>query len=160
VSLETVTFAGRLGDYAYFLLSSMAVLLATTAALPGMVLSHALVMTLVYLWARENQLARVSFFGVFEVQGFYLPFVLIAWTVVQGGNPIEDCRGVFAGHVYYFLATIWPRQGGPQLLKTPVVVHQLASWLFGPAGAAGGVAPPFARPNNPAFQGRGRRLNE
>ena len=161
VQLETNVYAGRGADYAYLLLSLMAVLLASTLLLPAVLLGPPLIMGLVYVWSRANPTARVSFFGLFAVEGFYLPFALLGWTLLSGGDPMEDVRGILAGHVYYFLHAVWPRQGGPQVLETPAAVKAAVAWAFGGAYAAPQVrgAPP-PPPRGGVFQGRGRRLNE
>ncbi len=131
VQLESVTYAGRTPDFAYMLLFLAAALLASTAALGAAILSTSLISAVIYVWSRANQTTNVSFFGLFSVAGFYLPFTLLAWTIVQGGDPIPDIRGIVAGHCYYFLATVWPRAGGPNLLTTPELVKQAVHWAFG-----------------------------
>ena len=158
MQLESHTYAGKLGDYAWLLLFSAALLLASTALFPAYFLSDALIMVLVYVWSRANQTARVSFFGIFNVEGFYLPFVLVGWSLVTGNDPSEDIRGIVAGHVYYFLNTVWPRSGGPNLMKTPSAVTALMVWAFGGRGVVN--ATEFQAPRVRAFQGQGRRLNE
>lgn len=132
MQLETVAFVNRAPDFAWALLFSCAVLLASTVVLPNYFLSSALIAVLLYLWSRENQAARVSFFGLFTVDGFYLPWVMVGWTLVSGGSPIEELRGIMAAHIYWFLATGWPRAGGPQgLMATPELVRQFIGWAFG-----------------------------
>lgn len=159
VQLESVTYGGRSADFAWALLFSAAVLLASTLLVPSMALSSALVIVLVYLWSKANQTSPCSFFGFFTVPGFYLPFVLVCWTVVQGGSPLEEVRGIVAAHLFYFLTTVWPRAGGPTLASTPEGVRQAVQWAFGghPTVAPGYVRPP---PQQRAFQGVGRRLND
>lgn len=159
VQLESQTYAGKGGDYLYCLLVLAAACLASTALLPGVILSSSLILALVYVWSRANQTARVSFFGLFQVEGFYLPFACLGFTVLTGNDPTPDLRGILAGHLYYFLHTAWPRQGGPQLLATPAWVSALVQWAY---GGYGYVNPNYVRPAAPAagFQGRGRRLNE
>ncbi len=89
---------------------------------------------LVYLWSKENPTARVSFFGLFAVQGLYLPYVLVGWTVLQGGSPVEELRGIVAGHLYYFLTDVYPRSGGPRLIQTPELVRQFIQSVYGCVG--------------------------
>ena len=36
-------------------------------------------------------------------QGFYLPFCLLAFSVMVGGNWVADVLGILGGHLYYFL---------------------------------------------------------
>ena len=136
VQLERGTYGGRPADYAYLLLCLAAILLASTALMPAPLLSGSLIMSLVYVWSRANQTVNVSFFGLFSVAGFYLPFALLGWTLVSGGDPVPDVRGIAAGHLYYFLATVWPLAGGPNLLTTPVIVKQAVQWAFGCAPRA------------------------
>jgi Derlin-2/3 len=151
VQLESVTYAGRTPDFAYMLIVLAAALLASTSLLAAPILSTSLISALVYVWSRANQTTNVSFFGLFSVPGFYLPFTLLAWTVVQGGDPVPDMRGIVAGHLYYFLATVWPRAGGPNLLTTPEVVKQAVHWAFGCVRrvALRLYAPPGARVHPP-----------
>ena len=173
MQLETVAFLNRTPDFAYALLFCAAVLVASTLLLPAYFLTSALIAVLLYLWSRENQAARVSFFGLFTVDGFYLPWVMVGWTLVSGGSPVEELRGIVAAHLYHFLSREWPRAGGPQnLMATPEFVRQMVAWAFGghPATQASfqrqqaaprGAAPPPQPPQRGgAFQGRGRRLNE
>jgi Derlin-2/3 len=175
VQLETVAFLNRTPDFAYALLFCAAVLVASTLALPTAFLTSSLIAVLLYLWSRENPAARVSFFGLFTVDGFYLPWVMVGWTLVSGGSPAEELRGIVAAHLYWFLSHEWPRAGGPQnLMATPEFVRQMVAWAFGghhmtqasfqrqQAGARGAAPPPPQpqRAGGGAFQGRGRRLNE
>ncbi len=37
------------------------------------------------------------------MQGFYLPFCLLAFSVMVGGNWVADVLGILGGHLYYFL---------------------------------------------------------
>ena len=44
--------------------------------------------------------------------------------IVKGGGMIE-LIGIFVGHVYYFLKFRYAQDfGGPDILKTPQVIHQ------------------------------------
>ena len=38
-----------------------------------------------------------------HAQGFYLPFCLLAFDVMIGGNWVADVLGILGGHLYYFL---------------------------------------------------------
>lgn len=51
------------------LLLLMAALLASSLAFPAFFLAPALVSSLLFMWSRENPTARVSFFGIFTVDG-------------------------------------------------------------------------------------------
>ena len=41
--------------------------------------------------------------GCHASQGFYLPFCLLAFSVMVGGNWVADVLGILGGHLYYFL---------------------------------------------------------
>ena len=54
------------------------------------------------------------------MQGFYLPFALLAFSVMVGGNWVADVLGILGGHMYYFLKVIHPAAGGTALAETPL----------------------------------------
>ena len=60
--------------------------------------------------------------AAFRFEGLYLPWALIAFTVLVGGNPMTDILGVVAGHLYYFLLEVLPATKGWNLLQTPAVL--------------------------------------
>ena len=41
--------------------------------------------------------------SVCHAQGFYLPFCLLAFSIMVGGNWVADVLGILGGHLYYFL---------------------------------------------------------
>ncbi|KAH7283762.1 hypothetical protein KP509_34G022900 [Ceratopteris richardii] len=132
-----------------------------------------LVFMLLYVWSREFANSRVNIMGLFTVQGFYLPWVMLMLNVIFGSALLTDLMGIVVGHVYYFLTVLHPRSGGRNLLRTPLWVHRIASRIpnigagVGGAGAGGPVvggagagAPRPAQPANrgTAFTGRSYRL--
>ena len=104
--LETKRFQGRIADFvwAIFLMAATLTLIAFFAGF--MLLSQPLLTAIVYLWSREFADSVLSVFGLFQVQGFYWPWVLVAIRVLMGGSPVDDLLGIFVGHVYYFLEDI------------------------------------------------------
>ena len=58
----------------------------------------------------------------FRFEGLYLPWALIAFTVLVGSNPMTDILGVIAGHLYYFLLEVLPATKGWNVLQTPAVL--------------------------------------
>merc|ERR1719352_386107 len=84
-------------------------------------LSQAMLSVLVYLWSRENAEQVLSIFGLFNVQAFYFPWVLVAIRVLMGGSPVQDLCGIFAGHVYYFIEDVQGvRLSAPQFLSNVI----------------------------------------
>jgi Derlin-2/3 len=59
----------------------------------------------------------------FSFEGLYLPWALIAFTVLIGGSPMMDFLGVVAGHLYYFLLEVLPTTKGWTLLQTPAILY-------------------------------------
>lgn len=57
--------------------------------------------------------------------------VLCAFKVLQGGLPIEELFGIVVGHLYYFLADLYPLQSGRRLLVTPAFLHRLFPSRYG-----------------------------
>ena len=51
-------------------------------------LAPSMLSALVYLWSREFSEQQLSMYGLFNVQGFYLPWVLCAIHVLLGGSAV------------------------------------------------------------------------
>lgn len=90
--------------------SSLLVLSSTlfaTGTLPF--LGSALSSTLVYIWSRRNPDTRLSLMGLLVFTAPYLPWVLMAFSLLMHGSvPRDEILGVVVGHVWYFLADVWP----------------------------------------------------
>jgi len=132
--LEAKRFEGRAGDLLWCMLLCGLILAGVAYILGDMpFLSQAMLSVLVYLWSRENAEQVLSIFGLFNVQAFYFPWVLVAIRVLMGGSPVQDLCGIFAGHVYYFLEDVQGiRLAAPQFLSdlldtaTPAVQRERA----------------------------------
>eukprot|EP00246_Nothoceros_aenigmaticus_P003315 TRINITY_DN14380_c0_g1_i1.p1 TRINITY_DN14380_c0_g1~~TRINITY_DN14380_c0_g1_i1.p1 ORF type:complete len:244 (+),score=18.27 TRINITY_DN14380_c0_g1_i1:182-913(+) len=163
VQLERGPYDKRTADFLWMAFVGMGALVLLGLFVPGLnfgTMGISLVFMLVYLWSREFANARVNIAGVVTLEGFYLPWALLALNTLFGASPWPELLGIFAGHAYYFLHVLYPRQSGRNLLKTPVWVHQLvANWdRAGPQrNTPVGVAPSV--PGGP-FSGRGHRLRD
>ena len=103
---------------------------------------------------------QVSIFGLFNVQSFYLPFVFLAMSLLKGGWQY-DVIGIVVGHLYYYLKRLHPRQGGRDILATPVWLQRMvANWGIGAPAVREATMHPAAStsPGFRAFSGQGRRL--
>jgi len=167
--LEGGTFQGRPDDFAYMLAFCAAVLhglgwVTQGTAMAGnfVVLGPTLIFALLYVWARNNEGARVSLYGMITVTGLQLPWAFLAMTVLMGGNPVPDLIGILVGHLYFFLKVIQPVRSGSRLLDTP-------AWFTNLLARAGLGAPvrvdPRARrpagaapPPRTTFPGRPRTI--
>lgn len=59
--------------------------------------------TLVYVWSRRNPDTRLSFLGLLVFSAPYLPWVLMAFSVVlHGVLPKDEIMGVIVGHSMSF----------------------------------------------------------
>ena len=51
----------------------------------------------VYVWGRRHQYVNLSFLGIFNFTAPYLPWVLLAFSVILGSSPVVDLLGMVAG---------------------------------------------------------------
>jgi hypothetical protein len=51
----------------------------------------------VYVWGRRHQYVNLSFLGIFNFTAPYLPWVLLAFSVMLGSSPKVDLLGMVAG---------------------------------------------------------------
>ncbi|MCO5605646.1 hypothetical protein L7F22_059829 [Adiantum nelumboides] len=161
VQLEQGAFQGRTADFLWMMLFSMFTLLGIGIIIPPLrlpIMGPSLVFMLLYLWSREYANARVNIMGLFSVQGFYLPWVMLLLNVIFGSPLVTDLMGIVVGHVYYFLTVLHPRNGGRNFLKTPSWVHKIASRLLTIAPQVGAQAPAQPASRGTAFTGRSYRL--
>ncbi|TMW60847.1 hypothetical protein Poli38472_000889 [Pythium oligandrum] len=109
---------GPTADYAFMIFFGACILWIIAFFMELPFLGPSLIFMIVYVWSRRNPTAPVAIWG-FQFQGLYLPWALIAFTVLMGGNPMMDIFGVIAGHMYYFLLEVLPNTKGWNLLQTP-----------------------------------------
>eukprot|EP01133_Synstelium_polycarpum_P004242 gene4242-4949_t len=88
--LERGNFAGRTADYIYMVLVSSLLLLFIAYFLSFSIVSHGLIMTIIYVWSRMNPTGEVSFFFGLKFKAIYLPWVMMLFTILMGGLPILD----------------------------------------------------------------------
>jgi Derlin-2/3 len=102
--------AGRsTAHFSWLLLYATTALLLLSPLVNMPFLAHPLSTTLVYIWARRNPDTRMSFLGVLTFTAPFLPWVLIAFSVVMhGAVPKDDLMGIVVGHLYYFFADVFP----------------------------------------------------
>ncbi|KAG1654214.1 hypothetical protein FOA52_006958 [Chlamydomonas sp. UWO 241] len=125
-SLEEGSFRGRSADYLWMLLLGSVFMIVAAPFLDVMFLGPSLTFMMVYVWARRNQYVRMSLLGVFTFTAPYLPWVLLALSIVLGNSPYIDLLGIAAGHIYYFLEDVYPRMSQQRRpLRTPSFVRAL-----------------------------------
>eukprot|EP00930_Biecheleria_cincta_P105447 TRINITY_DN9816_c0_g1_i1.p1 TRINITY_DN9816_c0_g1~~TRINITY_DN9816_c0_g1_i1.p1 ORF type:complete len:244 (-),score=41.64 TRINITY_DN9816_c0_g1_i1:131-862(-) len=147
------------GDYLFFLLTVILLLavislvLAWPSGFP--MLGPSMVFAILYYWSRCEPYAALSFFS-FSIKGYQFPFALIFFQLLIGGNIWMDILGLAAGHIYYFLADVVPKEYGYSLIKTPRFFHTFMAKYTAGGGGGGGNRP--AQPPPQRFGGGGQRL--
>lgn len=62
------------------------------------------------------------------IQGAYLPWVLIGYTLITGGSVTSELIGLASGHLYIVLKDIVPNSHGYNFMKTPAFVYYI--WII------------------------------
>ena len=91
-----------------------------------MVLMEAFKFSILYVWCKNEPDRTVSIWG-FPVTSGKLPWVLLALSVVTGGDPFNDLIGIAAGHTFIFLKMTLPNSHGYHFLNTPKFVERLVA---------------------------------
>eukprot|EP00906_Rhabdomonas_costata_P035195 RCo049461 len=127
--LEEHYYHRRTADFLFMLLFGASLMLVFSAWVYNMkFLSHSLMIMVVYLWSRRNPDEHLNLLGLFTISAPYLAYVLLGFTILLGGrleNTIPDVVGIAVGHLYWFLADIFPAVTGKQVLRTPGFVAAL-----------------------------------
>jgi len=126
-SLERVKFAGRSSDYLWMLMVCAMLLLVPGFLLQIPILASSLIMSVIYIWSRTNPDQQASFMFGLTFKAKYLPWVMVAFTTLLGGNPLDEILGIIAGHVYFLLSELVPRDYGVVIIKTPRWVADMFS---------------------------------
>lgn len=126
-SLEEGSFRNRSADFLWMLTFGAAVLTALAPFANVQFLGSSLTFMMVYVWGRRHPRVPLSFLGIFTFSAAYLPWVLLAFSVMLGSSPVVDLLGMAAGHTYYFLEDVYPHTSPShrRLLRTPAVVRAL-----------------------------------
>ncbi|KAK2171143.1 hypothetical protein NP493_1099g00017 [Ridgeia piscesae] len=124
--LEEGSFRGRTADF-FFMFLFGGFLMTVVALFVNLVfLGQAFTIMLVYVWSRRNPYVRMNFFGLLNFQAPYLPWVLLAFSLLLGNSVVVDMMGIAIGHIYYFLEDVFPEQaGGFKILVTPQILKKI-----------------------------------
>lgn len=55
-----------------------------------------------YVWGRRHPYVSLSFLGIFNFTAPYLPWVLLAFSVILRSSPVVDILGMVAGKLSLF----------------------------------------------------------
>ncbi|GAM18041.1 hypothetical protein SAMD00019534_012160, partial [Acytostelium subglobosum LB1] len=119
--LENENFGGRKGDFIYMLIVTNLLMHVVAFFMQFYIISHAMIMVIIYLWSRLNPQGEVSFFFGIRFKAVYLPWALLLFGILTGGWPVSDFCGIIVAHIYHYLTDIYPimQRGRPNYLKTP-----------------------------------------
>jgi Derlin-2/3 len=122
--LEEEFYRHKKADFMFFLLFCMFCLLLLGPFFGVAFLGSPLIYAIVYLWSKRNPFVMMNFLGLFNFTAPYLPFVLFGFSLLISNQfPLGDFLGIVVGHVFFFLADVYPRQyGGRHLLHTPLIL--------------------------------------
>ncbi|XP_060522057.1 derlin-2 [Cylas formicarius] len=124
--LEEGSFRNKTSDFLMMFLFGAFCMVIFAFFVNLLFLGQAFTIMLVYVWSRRNLYVRMNFFGLLNFQAPYLPWVLVAFSVLLGNAVYVDLMGIAVGHIYYFLEDVFPNQrGGFKILKTPNILKQL-----------------------------------
>ncbi|CEI97139.1 hypothetical protein RMCBS344292_11277 [Rhizopus microsporus] len=154
LQLETEVFRNQPADYVFFYLVTSSLQLAAASFINLYVLSDGLLLSAAYLWSQHYRDVPVSFMFGIRFKAYYLPWAMIASDFIMSGGEIPKASivGLLSSHIYHYLTTIYPSQGGRRYLQTPDFLRRI-----------------FPSPNQPRNNhtnvfgrhawGRGRRLD-
>jgi len=125
--LEESSFRNRTADFVFMFLIGGIIMILIASFSSTLFLGQAFTIMLVYVWSRRTPETRMNFFGLLNFNAPYLPWVLLAFSVLLGNSVLVDFMGIACGHLYFFLEDVFPVQpGGFQILKTPHILK----WIF------------------------------
>lgn len=132
-----------------------------------MIIGQIITMAIMYTWAQCNKDVVVSFYFGTKFPAMYLPWALLMFNILLGGNGMTELMGIVTGHVYFFFKFAYPRDlGGTAWLETPAFLKSyFPEEGAGRAGLNGafGEAPASRQQNAPPPRtawGRGRTLGD
>merc|ERR1719285_759410 len=117
--LEQTAFTGRSGAYIYMYLFGVCSLLILATYLNDPFFGTSLTFMVVYVWGRLNKHLRLSLFGLIRFQAPTLVWMLLGLACFLRRGVTDHLLGICVGHLYYFLAFVYPEMTGVMLLKTP-----------------------------------------
>ncbi|CAH1179980.1 unnamed protein product [Phaedon cochleariae] len=124
--LEEGSFRNRTADFVLMFVFGAVCMICFAFFVNLLFLGQAFTIMLVYVWSRRNPFVRMNFFGLLNFQAPYLPWILLAFSVLLGNAVYVDLMGIAVGHIYYFLEDVFPNQrGGFKILKTPSLMRTL-----------------------------------
>lgn len=92
--------------------------------------------SILYVYCKLEPDGMISLWG-FPVKTGNLPWVLLVFSILTGGDPFHDLIGIAAGHTYWYLKFDLPVSHGYNLLKTPKMVENWVAEIIRRSNAPG-----------------------
>lgn len=114
---------GGTADYAFALMFAMVAILLSYPLVVMMfpippLFTTNMVYFVMYVWSKRNPTAQANIWGI-PMEAVWLPFAYLALTVFMGNPYFHLLHGLAIGHLYYFLADVYPQVTGKDILVTP-----------------------------------------
>mmetsp|Transcript_1523 Transcript_1523/g.3307 ORF Transcript_1523/g.3307 Transcript_1523/m.3307 type:complete len:239 (-) Transcript_1523:489-1205(-) len=131
--LEEGDFRGRTAHFVMMILFGVTFMTAVAPFVSVHFLGSSLSFMMVYVWGRRNEDMRMSFLGVFTFNAPYLPWVMLAFSMLLGHSVTIDAIGILVGHTYYFLEYVYPAVAEIRGWKTKKIIEppRVLHWLCG-----------------------------
>ncbi|KAL3122415.1 hypothetical protein niasHT_001450 [Heterodera trifolii] len=124
--LETSQFDGRPADFLFMLIFNWICCTIVCFVAEIYFLLEPMVLSVLYVWCQFNKDRTVQFWFGMQFKAIYLPWILVAFSMVLRGGGINELVGILVGHTYYFLAFQYALDyGGSVLLRTPQFLYDL-----------------------------------
>jgi len=131
--LEEGDFRGKTANFLMMLFFGVIMMSMVAPFVSAHFLGNSLTFMMTYVWGRRNEDIRMSFLGVFSFTAPYLPWVMLAFSVLLRNPITTDLIGIIVGHTYYFLEFVYPVvadiRGWPlkRIMEPPRFLH----WICG-----------------------------
>ncbi|XP_059921739.1 derlin-2-like isoform X2 [Gadus macrocephalus] len=124
--LEEGCFSRRTADFVFLFLFGGVLMTVMGVFTDQVFLGQSFPSMLVYVWSRRNPLLKIHFLGFLSFHARFLPWGLVAFSLMLGNSIVVDVLGIMVGQTYFYLEDVLPNQpGGWKLLRTPHILRCL-----------------------------------
>ncbi|XP_030215020.1 derlin-2 isoform X2 [Gadus morhua] len=121
--LEEGCFRRRTADFVFLFLFGGVLMTVMGVFTDQVFLGQSFPSMLVYVWSRRNPLLKIHFLGFLSFHARFLPWGLVAFSLMLGNSIVVDVLGIMVGQTYFYLEDVLPNQpGGWKLLRTPHIL--------------------------------------
>ena len=155
-SLEEGHYGGRKGEFAFIVLQIMLLLDFAGIYMEFPVLTSAFAMAIIYISSQIRGDQITTFMFGFQFKSKFMPWVLVLWDILMGGNIMMSIIGIVVGHAVYFANILYPlNNNGRVLIKSPKFLDSI---FPNPTGIQGFSGPQPETQRSKPVMGKGYRL--